>query len=388
MSALQKSILKSRLPPSAVNFSALNSRINKSRGFQRKRDYDPVRWTPYFDHSKDVPVGQNTFHVYIKGTEGPLLVLLHGGGYSGLTWAELTKSIMTMVLCRVMAIDLRGHGDTHTTDDEDISADTLASDVAAVIDAVARDDPIVLVGHSMGGAVAVRAASLIPNLYGLGVIDVVEGTAMDALASMQSFLRSRPSSFSTISQAIEWCVRSGQIRNVQSAKVSVPGQIKNIQTNKLATHDIESLPTQYDASESNEESIVTRDDVIQEEESFNMPPPPSRASSAISASRKYVWRIDLAKTEQHWFGWFKGLSTAFLNVPAPKMLLLAGVDRLDRELTVGQMQGKFQMQVLPACGHAVHEDVPDKVAEAIATFMVRHKFAEPASDFPRTFPAC
>lgn len=59
-------------------------------------------------------------------------------------------------------------------------------------------------GHSMGGAVAVRAASLITNLCGLGVIDVVEGTAMDALASMQSFLRSRPSSFSSISQAVEW----------------------------------------------------------------------------------------------------------------------------------------------------------------------------------------
>lgn len=56
----------------------------------------------------------------------------------------------------------------------------------------------------MGGAVAVKAAPLIANLSGLGVIDVVEGTAMDALASMQSFLRSRPSSFSTISQAIEW----------------------------------------------------------------------------------------------------------------------------------------------------------------------------------------
>lgn len=389
MSALQKSILKSRLPPSAVNFSTLNSRINKSRS-QRKRDYDPVQWNPYFDHSKDVPIGQNTFHVYIKGTEGPLLVLLHGGGYSGLTWAELTKSIMVMVLCRVMAIDLRGHGDTHTTDDQDLSAETLALDVAAIIDAIAHDAPIILVGHSMGGAVAVKAAPLIPNLYGLGVIDVVEGTAMDALASMQSFLRSRPSSFNTISQAIEWCVRSGQIRNIQSAKVSVPGQIKNTETNKLATHDIDSLPTQYNICESNPEPVVTRDDIIQEEESFSMspPPPPLPTSSVISANRKYVWRIDLAKTEQHWFGWFKGLSTAFLNVPVPKMLLLAGVDRLDRELTVGQMQGKFQMQVLPACGHAVHEDVPDKVAEAIATFMVRHKFAEPASDFPRTFPAC
>lgn len=166
------------------------------------------------------------------------------------------------------------------------------------------------------------------------------------------------------------------------------------------------MPTQY-TCESNPEPVIPRDDIIQEEDSSSMPPP---VSSTVLANRKYVWRIDLAKTEQHWFGWFKGLSTAFLNVSAPKMLLLAGVDRLDRELTVGQMQGiydfqdrlynmlllqyvltnyfstktgKFQMQVLPACGHAVHEDVPDKVAEAIATFMVRHKFAEPASDFPR-----
>lgn len=76
-----------------------------------------------------------------------------------------------------------------------------------------------------------------------------------------------------------------------------------------------------------------------------MPPPPP-ASNATPANRKYVWRIDLAKTEQHWLGWFKGLSTAFLNVPVPKMLLLAGVDRLDRELTVGQMQGVISMSDL------------------------------------------
>lgn len=115
----------------------------------------------------------------------------------------------------------------------------------------------------------------------------------------------------------------------------------SIETSRLATHDIDS--TQYNTYESNPEPVAPRDDIIQEEESFSMPPPPPPpASSAISASnRKYAWRIDLAKTEQHWFGWFKGLSTAFLNVSVPKMLLLAGVDRLDRELTVGQMQGIF-----------------------------------------------
>ncbi|XP_017753346.1 PREDICTED: protein phosphatase methylesterase 1 [Eufriesea mexicana] len=383
MSSLQKSILKSKLPPSGVNFG-IGSRISKSKGFQRKRDYDPVQWIPYFDHSQDVKIGDDTFHIYTKGTEGPTLVLLHGGGYSALTWAEFTKSIMTMVVCKVMAVDLRGHGDTQTSNEEDLSADTLAEDVAAIIKATTENNPVILVGHSMGGAVAVRAASLITNLCGLGVIDVVEGTAMDALASMQSFLRSRPSSFISISQAVEWCVRSGQIRNIQSAKVSVPGQIKNIETNKLATHDIDLLS--QSSCECNSETTIPREDIIQEEEPINMPPPPIPTNT--TATKKYVWRIDLSKTEQHWFGWFKGLSTAFLNVPAPKVLLLAGVDRLDRELTVGQMQGKFQMQVLPACGHAVHEDVPDKVAEAIATFMVRHKFAESASDFPRTFPAC
>lgn len=384
MSSLQKSILKSKLPPSGVNFG-IGSRVNKSKGFQRKRDYDPVQWIPYFDHSEDVKVGDDTFHIYTKGTQGPTLVLLHGGGYSALTWSEFTKSIMTMIICKVMAIDLRGHGDTNTSNEEDLSANTLAEDVAEIVKATTENNPVILVGHSMGGAVAVRAASLITNICGLGVIDVVEGTAMDALASMQSFLRSRPSSFGSISQAVEWCVRSGQIRNIQSAKVSVPGQIKNIETNKLATHDIDLL-SQSSCECNSEITTIPREDIIQEEESVNIPPPPPPTST--SATRKYVWRIDLSKTEQHWIGWFKGLSTAFLNVPVPKVLLLAGVDRLDRELTVGQMQGKFQMQVLPACGHAVHEDVPDKVAEAIATFMVRHKFAEPASDFPRTFPAC
>ena len=45
----------------------------------------------------------------------------------------------------------------------------------------------------------------------------------------------------------------------------------------------------------------------------------------------------------------------------PFASVCVGVDRLDRDLTIGQMQGKFQMQVLPQCGHAVHEDQPHKV---------------------------
>ena len=71
-------------------------------------------------------------------------------------------------------------------------------------------------------------------------------------------------------------------------------------------------------------------------------------------------RINLANSACHWRGWFTGLSDMFLSSPPVKMLLLAGMDRLDTALTVGQMQGKFQLSCMPQSGHAIHEDQPLK----------------------------
>lgn len=73
----------------------------------------------------------------------------------------------------------------------------------------------------MGGALAVHvaAAGCIPEVCGLVVIDVVEGTAFEALQSMQAVLRARPASFHTLDYAIEWSCRSGQTKNIDAAKV-------------------------------------------------------------------------------------------------------------------------------------------------------------------------
>lgn len=54
-------------------------------------------------------------------------------------------------------------------------------------------------------------------------------------------------------------------------------------------------------------------------------------------------------------GWFKGLSAAFLAARTARLLVLAGTDRLDKELMIGQMQGKFQLVVVPNTGHMLHE---------------------------------
>jgi protein phosphatase methylesterase 1 len=58
----------------------------------------------------------------------------------------------------------------------------------------------------MGGAIAVHtaASNYVKNLIALVVIDVVEGSALDALSSMQTFLQGRPRSFNSVEQAIEY----------------------------------------------------------------------------------------------------------------------------------------------------------------------------------------
>ena len=53
----------------------------------------------------------------------------------------------------------------------------------------------------------------------------------------------------------------------------------------------------------------------------------------------------------------------------PKTLLLAGSERMDKELTVAHMQGKFKMVVIDNVGHVIHEDRADKVAETFHTFL-------------------
>jgi hypothetical protein len=60
----------------------------------------------------------------------------------------------------------------------------------------------------MGGAVVVNAVPrLLAAKYrvsGVAVLDVVEGTALDALPHMPAILSSRPVGFDSVSDAIEW----------------------------------------------------------------------------------------------------------------------------------------------------------------------------------------
>lgn len=82
------------------------------------------------------------------------------------------------------------------------------------------------------------------------------------------------------------------------------------------------------------------------------------------------------QSEPYWEEWYRGLSQMFLSLSCPKLLCLAGTDRLDRTLTVGQMQGKFQLALMPTAGHAIHEDDPSHVADLIEKFMDKFRIGQ------------
>ncbi|KAK4793175.1 hypothetical protein SAY86_023610 [Trapa natans] len=298
-----------------------------------KQASSPIDWNLYFDKEEDVRIPETTdvFHVYTAGTGGPVVFCIHGGGYSGLSFALAASKIKEKA--RVVAVDLRGHGKSCTEDEIGLSIDTLCNDVLAVIRTMYGDTPpaIILVGHSMGGSVAIHVAAknVLRSLAGLVAIDVVEGTAIASLFHMRKILSNRVQHFASIGKAIEWSVRGGSLRNLESARVSVPSTLK------------------YDESR-----------------------------------ECYVYRARLEETEEYWRGWYEGLSEKFLSCPVAKLLLLAGTDRLDRSLTIGQMQGKFQMVLIRNTGHAIQEDVPDEFANHILNFISRNCIGPSGIEIP------
>jgi pimeloyl-ACP methyl ester carboxylesterase len=96
-------------------------------------------------------------HYESRGSGAPALVFIHGWNCDRSYWSAQLPVFATTH--QVVAIDLAGHGDSGINR-EDWSMANFGADVAAVADALQLKD-IILVGHSMGGPVALEAARLL-----------------------------------------------------------------------------------------------------------------------------------------------------------------------------------------------------------------------------------
>jgi pyruvate dehydrogenase E2 component (dihydrolipoamide acetyltransferase) len=93
------------------------------------------------------------------GQDGDVVLLVHGYGGDRNSWLFLQEPLAARH--RVYALDLPGHG-TSSKDVGDGSVDTLADAVLGVLGAIGAEHAH-LVGHSLGGAVAVATAARDPG---------------------------------------------------------------------------------------------------------------------------------------------------------------------------------------------------------------------------------
>ena len=112
-----------------------------------------------------------TLHHRDYGTEhsaSPAIVLLHGFLGSGTNWHSIARKLSES--WRVVVPDLRGHGQSPHARPIDYAS--MANDLAALLDSQGLDE-VILVGHSMGGKVAMEFALRHPTRVAkLVVVDI------------------------------------------------------------------------------------------------------------------------------------------------------------------------------------------------------------------------
>jgi pimeloyl-ACP methyl ester carboxylesterase len=110
-----------------------------------------------------------TLGVHEWGSGEPTFLLIHGFGEGGFVWNEFSPQLAP--LGRTIAVDLRGHGDSDWDAHSRYNSAAHLGDVNFVIDALDLKK-IILVGHSLGGEIAIRLTAQHPErVTGLVIVD-------------------------------------------------------------------------------------------------------------------------------------------------------------------------------------------------------------------------
>jgi pimeloyl-ACP methyl ester carboxylesterase len=96
------------------------------------------------EHRLDGPAGRLT---YYEGGSGPAMVLLHGAGDQAGAWARVVPGLVTDY--RLVVPDLPGHWGSEPVEGP-LEVGTVLAGVEALLEARCADEPVIIVGNSLG----------------------------------------------------------------------------------------------------------------------------------------------------------------------------------------------------------------------------------------------
>jgi pimeloyl-ACP methyl ester carboxylesterase len=127
------------------------------------------------------------------GRGGLPVVFVHSAAGNSTHWAAQLQHLRSSR--RAVALDLRGHGRSETPKNGDYMIAALAGDIGAVVDSLGLER-FVLVGHSMGGGVALVYAGAYPDrVAGLLLVDPIGDGKQIPAAEVKSFLEGLESNY-------------------------------------------------------------------------------------------------------------------------------------------------------------------------------------------------
>ena len=163
-------------------------------------------------------------------SDAPPVLLLHGITGHARVWDHLAARLPGR---RVLALDQRGHGDSDAAPDDDYRVGTMANDVAAFAGSLGLER-FALVGHSMGGRIAIRyAGEHAAHLERLVIIDIGPDINLAGLQRVRDMMAKSPERIESEEWAVEYIRRANPLQDVGMLRERVRHGLRRLPDGEL-----------------------------------------------------------------------------------------------------------------------------------------------------------
>lgn len=176
--------------------------------FQKEQGMKPQPIPTGYLASNDVRIHYRHFAAPASARPAMPAVIVHGLSYFSYDWVEVASALAQER--EVVAIDLRGFGESDSSPTGDYSLRAMANDLVAVLDHFGWRQAA-LIGHSMGGRICLCTAAWFPERVGaLMCLDFAPDVEAAGRKNVALRIGNQPDLFASIDEALAYHGLAGE----------------------------------------------------------------------------------------------------------------------------------------------------------------------------------